>query len=545
MIGAIIGDVVGSRFEFNNHRNKDFELFTDDCQVTDDSIMTLAVAKAIMEAESKIEPTFGGYGYDSEYYSLVERMAITYMQEIGRRYPNCGYGGMFSRWVFSDDPKPYNSFGNGAAMRISPVGFAARTESEACRLSEVVTGVTHDHSEGIKGAEATAVAIYMARRGFTKGEIREKVERNYYELNFRIDDIRNTYEFNETCQDTVPQAIQAFLESTSFEDAIRIAISVGGDSDTLAAITGSIAEAYYGVPKDIKDKALNYLDSDLRAIYDEWYEFIGNEGTANKFKLLTKYIGKILEAESYGEWFIDRENDGTPEHPIQMPFVNFGEIVKSFVDDFYLFSESHPEYQLTEYGSILEKNGLKWDDASMRNAEVDALDEQCLLALMMGAIRAERFSDGALLSFFKDGYILKWLKRLKVIDDSNVSTPIEEIYFEIGGFGGYDTYRITVNDNSASFITTLWCEEPIEKQYSPEETKILLDAFEALHVEYWNSEYIDPGVCDGTQWELTVKYKGQRGTGWVGSNAYPSNWDNLLAMFGIDYEDEDYEDEDA
>ncbi len=282
MLGAIIGDVVGSRFEFNNHRNKDFKLFTEDCQVTDDSIMTLAVAKAIMEAEKKTETSFSGYGNDSEYYSLVERMTIKYMQEIGRRYPHCGYGGMFSGWVFSDDPKPYNSFGNGAAMRISPVGFASGTESEACRLSEVVTGVTHNHSEGIKGAEATAVAIYMARRGFTKGEIRDKIELNYYELDFRIDDIRGTYKFNETCQDTVPQAIQAFLESTSFEDAIRTAISLGGDSDTLAAITGSIAEAHYGVPKDIKDKALNYLDSDLRAIYDEWYEFIGNEGEKSR-----------------------------------------------------------------------------------------------------------------------------------------------------------------------------------------------------------------------------------------------------------------------
>jgi type I restriction enzyme M protein len=275
LLGAIIGDIVGSRFEFDNHRSKDFELFTEDCQVTDDSIMTLAVAKAIMEADKITEPSHGRYGYDSEFYLLVKRMTIKYLQEIGRRYPNCGYGGRFSGWIFSDDPRPYNSFGNGAAMRISPVGFASRTESEVCRLSEVVTGVSHDHCEGLKGAEATAVAIYMARRGFTKGEILDKIKRNYYELDFKIDDIRDTYKFNETCQETVPQAIQAFLESTSFEDAIRTAISLGGDSDTLAAITGSIAEAYYGVPQDLKDKALNYLDSDLRAIYDEWYAFLG------------------------------------------------------------------------------------------------------------------------------------------------------------------------------------------------------------------------------------------------------------------------------
>lgn len=276
MLGAIIGDIVGSRFEFNNYRDKDFELFSDDCQVTDDSIMTLAVAKAIIEAEKIIKPSFGGYDFDSDYYSLIERMTIKYMQKIGRKYPNCGYGGMFSKWVFSDNPQPYNSFGNGAAMRISPVGFAARTESEVCRLSEVITRVTHDHEEGIKGAEATAVAIYMARRGFTKSEIRNKIISNYYLLDFTIDEIRNSYQFNDTCQETVPQAIEAFLESTSFEDAIRNAISVGGDSDTLAAIAGSIAEAYYGIPEDLKNKAITYLDADLRSIFDDWNEFIGS-----------------------------------------------------------------------------------------------------------------------------------------------------------------------------------------------------------------------------------------------------------------------------
>jgi ADP-ribosyl-[dinitrogen reductase] hydrolase len=257
MIGAIIGDIVGSRFEFNNHKHKDFQLFTDDCRVTDDSIMTLAVAKAIMEAEKIQNVSLGRYDYDGGYYSLVERMSIKYMQEFGRKYPNCGFGRMFIKWVFSEDPKPYNSYGNGAAMRISPVGFAARTESEACRLSKAVTGVTHNHKEGIKGAEATAVAIYMARRGYTKDAIRDKIVSNYYPLNFTIDGIRDSYQFNESCQGTVPQAITAFLESTSFEDAIRNAISVGGDSDTLAAITGSIAEACYGVPEVIKEKALS------------------------------------------------------------------------------------------------------------------------------------------------------------------------------------------------------------------------------------------------------------------------------------------------
>lgn len=282
MIGAIIGDIVGSRFEFNNHRSKDFELFTDECEVTDDSIMTIAVAKAIMETEKRVSPLLNEHGYNDEYYALLETMTIKYMQEIGRKYPYCGYGGMFGSWIFSDDPKPYNSYGNGAAMRISPVGFIANTDYEARELSKIVTSTTHNHTEGIKGAEATALAIFMAKRGFSKEEIFHKINNNYYNLDFTIDEIRDTYEFNETCQETVPQAIVAFLESTSFEDAIRTAVSLGGDSDTLAAITGSIAEAYYGVPEDIKEKALTYLDSELRSIHDEWCELIDDKSITHE-----------------------------------------------------------------------------------------------------------------------------------------------------------------------------------------------------------------------------------------------------------------------
>ncbi len=274
LIGAIIGDIVGSRFEFNNHRSKKFILFTDKCKVTDDSIMTLAVAKAIMETEKNLKLSSNSSVNNYYYYELLKSMTIRYMQEIGRKYPYCGYGGMFGRWIFSDNPKPYNSFGNGAAMRISPVGFIAAAEDEAKKLSETVTAVTHNHKEGIKGAEATVISIYLAKNGASKEDIRQKINENYYYMNLTIDAIRDTYEFNETCQVTVPQAIVAFLESNSFEDAIRTAISVGGDSDTLAAITGSIAEAYYGVPEDIKEKALTYLDEGLRSIYDEWCEFI-------------------------------------------------------------------------------------------------------------------------------------------------------------------------------------------------------------------------------------------------------------------------------
>jgi len=256
MIGAIIGDIVGSRFEWNNHRSKDFELFTRECFATDDSIMTLAVGKALVESKND--------------WSDLGEQAVRCMQEVGRPYPRCGYGGRFWDWMYSDHPKPYNSFGNGAAMRVSACGFVARSLAEAKALSKAVTEVTHNHPEGLKGAEATVVAIYMARTGSTIEEIRDVIDQEYYPINFTLDEIRDTYAFNETCQDTVPQALEAFFESNSFEDAIRNAISVGGDSDTLAAITGGIAEAYYGVPADLKEKAKTFLDNRLLEILTKY-----------------------------------------------------------------------------------------------------------------------------------------------------------------------------------------------------------------------------------------------------------------------------------
>ncbi|MBQ8687545.1 MAG: ADP-ribosylglycohydrolase family protein [Ruminococcus sp.] len=249
MIGAIIGDIVGSRFEFNNYRKKDFDLFGAGCFATDDSIMSLAVAKAVLEHKLN--------GAD------LGKAAVHYMQEYGRPYPDCGFGGNFWHWIYSDNPKPYNSFGNGAAMRVSACAYAADTLEEALAMSDAVTVVSHNHPEGIKGARAVTAAIYLAKTGATIPQINRHIVTNYYPLEFYIDEIRPWYRFNETCQDTVPEAIEAFLESESFEDALRTAISVGGDSDTLAAITCSIAEAYYGVPQALYDKALTYLDERL------------------------------------------------------------------------------------------------------------------------------------------------------------------------------------------------------------------------------------------------------------------------------------------
>lgn len=271
MLGAIVGDIVGSPYEFNNHRSKDFPLFTRASFVTDDSIMTLALAKALMETARNLDRE------DEAFYPLLSEMAVKYMQEVGRPYPDCGYGGRFFSWIYSDQPQPYRSYGNGAAMRVSPAGFFAESLEEAIKLSYTVTAVSHNHPEGIKGAEATAVAIFLARQGASLEDISCYIQDHYYDLDFSLDEIRPVYQFNETCQKTVPQAIQAFLESHSFEDAIRNAISIGGDSDTLAAITGAMAQAYYGVPPDIRKQALTYLDSRLLAIYYEWEAFISED----------------------------------------------------------------------------------------------------------------------------------------------------------------------------------------------------------------------------------------------------------------------------
>ena len=254
MIGAIIGDIVGSRFEWDNIKTKDFELFTPDCCFTDDSVMTLAVAQAILESGEDLE--------------ALEHETAACMRKLGKRYPLAGYGGRFTMWLISKNPKPYNSFGNGSAMRVSPCGFAAATMEEALALADAVTRVTHNHPEGMKGAEATAAAIFLARSGKTKQEIRDYIEQYYYKIDFTLDEIRPSYTFDVSCQGSVPQALEAFFESMDFEDAIRNAISIGGDSDTIAAITGGIAEAYYGVPEKLREQALTYLDEMQKEILD-------------------------------------------------------------------------------------------------------------------------------------------------------------------------------------------------------------------------------------------------------------------------------------
>ena len=289
MIGAIIGDVVGSRFEFHNVLSKDFEFLTRECDFTDDTVMTCAVAQGLMDSK----PDF----------SDLSEKTVAAMQRIGRQFPYCGYGARFINWMFSDNPQPYNSCGNGSAMRISPVGFAAHDVEEAKKLAAAVTCISHNHPEGMKGAEATAVAIVMARQGKTKEEIRKAME-EYYDLSMTVDQYREEWQGHgkEICQVSLPQALVCFFEGEDYEDVIRNCISIGGDSDTIAAISGGIAEAYYGVPTEIKERVWGFLPSNLADIcetFDNWR----NRFESEKLVVARPHIHKGGFVLDESDWF--------------------------------------------------------------------------------------------------------------------------------------------------------------------------------------------------------------------------------------------------
>lgn len=250
MIGAIIGDVIGSRFEKNNVRSQDFELFTKDSKFTDDTVLTVAVADCILNGRDYAE-TVRRYGLD---------------------YPFAGYGGTFKKWMTGIIQEPYNSWGNGSAMRVSPVGFAYDTEDEILKEAKRSADITHNHEEGVKGAQAIAMSVFLARTGASKDEIRKYVEGKFgYDLSRKISDIRKVYEFDVSCQGSVPESIIAFLESNDFEDAIRTAVSIGGDSDTIACMAGAVSQAYYrDIPEELLLKTRERLPEKFLDIIDQF-----------------------------------------------------------------------------------------------------------------------------------------------------------------------------------------------------------------------------------------------------------------------------------
>lgn len=280
MYGAILGDIIGSPFEFDRgDKTKDFKLFSRRSHFTDDSVMTLAVCEALLKV-----------GQDAT-VKEIEDAVISSMQSWGRRYPHEGYGGYFRCWLTARHPEPYNSFGNGSAMRVSAAGWLYDSFEKTRVVAKATANVTHNHPEGIKGAEATASAIFMARNGSSKEEIKKYIENEFhYDLNRTLDEIRPSFHMDETCQKTVPEAIIAFLEARDFEDAIRNAVSLGGDTDTLGAITGSIAEAYFGISETLISECRNRINKDMRDVVDAFYSLVRKDDSPNTNQMIEKAI---------------------------------------------------------------------------------------------------------------------------------------------------------------------------------------------------------------------------------------------------------------
>ncbi|MGI6450986.1 MAG: ADP-ribosylglycohydrolase family protein [Desulfitobacteriia bacterium] len=254
MLGAVCGDIIGSIYEFKPIKTKDLQLFSLSSRFTDDTVLTLATIDSLLNGKP--------YG-------------VSY-KEWYQKYPQAGYGGSFRKWAESDSLKPYNSWGNGSAMRVSPIGYYYQTLEEVLEQAKASAEVTHNHPEGIKGAQAAALAVFLAKEGRTKAQIKSLIEEMFcYDLDEPLDEIRQWYKFDVSCQGSVPQAIRAFLESTGFEDAIRNAISLGGDSDTIACITGAIAEAFYqDIPRSIQTEALRRLEPEMHTLLESFYRYI-------------------------------------------------------------------------------------------------------------------------------------------------------------------------------------------------------------------------------------------------------------------------------
>ncbi|HEM4765467.1 TPA: ADP-ribosylglycohydrolase family protein [Streptococcus suis] len=331
MFGAIVGDVIGSRFEGRDIKSKDFDLFHPNCRFTDDSVMTAAVAASFL-------------GLNEPFDDLEEALVLN-MKDFGKLYPRAGYGPQFKKWIESKDSEPYNSFGNGSAMRVSACGHVGKSLEETLDLAERVAFVTHNHPEGIKGAQAVAGAIFLARTGKSKEEIRQFVTDNFYNLDFTLDAIRPSYQFDSSCQGSVPQAIVAFLEAEDFEDAIRNAVSLGGDSDTLAAIAGSIAEPFFGIPEEIVYRTTDYLPSLIMEVsyyFEQDYPSKGlrcshmNEGQfemVSLFQLIDDCVDRIIPKGAPVEILEEYPNGAIKVQPdeqfIQLDFASFD---KNLVD---------------------------------------------------------------------------------------------------------------------------------------------------------------------------------------------------------------------
>ncbi len=515
MLGAIIGDVVGSRFEFNNIKTKKFKLFDKGCIVTDDSVMSVAVAEMCLNG----------------FVPNNKEMIIKTFKKWGQKYPNAGYGGRFFHWVLSDNPLPYNSYGNGSAMRISSIGFYAKTKEEVELYSKAVTEVTHNHPEGIKGAYVTAMCIFMARTGSPKEEIKEFVSK-YYDINYDYETLRKTYRHEEEiCQNTVPQAIYCFLISNGFEDCLRTTISIGGDCDTTAAISCAIAEAYYGIPKRIKDEVQDYIPDDLNDIIKR-FDTKMQLDSMTRYGNILKFIKPLEEySEKLGHWHsggFKKDKDGNDVLTFDFPI---------YESDTIDFLDSVRPFFVYDYVETIESYGIKYDNIDIHKLDLNKYDDKLILAMLTALIRADRVNEGLILSMIENGSILKLLKRLKDFDKpllkEDIITKIEYSFHSHGDFTKDEGIVIKIYSKEEVKIEYSSCKIKQEiifvKNLNKKDSIEFLNKLNGLNILEWKDNYEPKNeiIFDGWSWHMEI-YTYNLGTiNKSGYNAFPKNWNEF------------------
>ena len=367
MYGAILGDMIGSPYEFDmGKKAKEFPLFCSESQYTDDSVMTIAVAEALLDNQFQDDETIKAGLVDS-------------MRKWGKKYPDAGYGGKFWHWLRAQDPTPYGSYGNGSAMRVSSAGWLFDTLEQTRHMARLTAEVTHNHPEGIKGAESTASAIYLARTGHSKDEIKDYIIKEFgYDLSRTCDQIRPKYYHVESCQGTVPEAITAFLEGTDFEDVIRTAVSLGGDCDTLTCIAGSIAEAFYGVPEQLKDECRSRLPKDMLDILGRFdiARKHGHDSIPDSF-----LAGNIVIEEAIGKYYQENSQD------------NLYGVISAIL------------YRMHANGHFLIPAVTREDGTSFELHHVQANDGKLWLVVFTSQEEYEKGQEASVISYFIDAFL--------------------------------------------------------------------------------------------------------------------------------------------
>ncbi len=558
MYGAILGDIIGAPYEFDmGDKTKIFPLFGRNSRFTDDTVMTVAVAEALME-------TLG------ESDDEIRAALVASMRKWGNEYPNAGYGQRFYSWLWSDDPQPYGSYGNGSAMRVSSAGWLFDTLEQTRHMARLTAEVTHNHPEGIKGAEATASAIFLARTGATKDAIKDYIVSEFrYDLTRTCDEIRPTYRHVETCQHTVPEAITAFLEGKDFEDVIRTAVSLGGDCDTLTCIAGSIAEAFYVVPEELKAECRKRLPEEMQAVLDRFDDIMTNQWSKEEIISFAKdLIDELREcddgavtstAKLLANWGYDTCDYTVLSLPVLFEIHNtmlclakenhisltspYDEMPVGlpFYQDFVVKNEkarikcpfcgstdtARILYGLPAFNDAMEKKlnegKLILGGCCIQTVNVNDTNVQVDPARKCNKCRKKFGTPPVLIS--KDRKSGEWYRDI-----------ITSVTFEVGGyFGGYTKTLVSKIYNGALVLVT----KPYEDESTATTLKItpkrwnkLIDKlYEHMFVHEWKKKYVDPGVLDGTQWSLDVEMTDGRKCSYHGSNEFPPYWEELVKAF--------------